>query len=312
MGAFKSLYFSLLPYLCFIPIGYILSKRNMIPKAYISKPLLFVLLPVLVIDKVLEASVSNIAILAVISFLLSSLMLIPAILVKRKLESSLNINILKSSYAYFNVAFFGIPVVTALFGEEGITVLICIYIGSALYGNIFGYIQVAKSRYTTRKAVMEVFRVPFIYAISLAIILKIFNVELPEVMNPVSNVLGVVVSVAGMTIIGMNLTNIKFRAVSWSYYGRILGIRILSAILIVILLLSLEFWLVNGLNSEERQVMALISLFPIAVNLAVFASFLNSWEEEAALLILFSTGLSLILVPTGAALLQFLIGQGII
>ncbi|MGS2741633.1 AEC family transporter [Sinomicrobium sp. M5D2P17] len=312
MGAFKSLYFTLLPYLCFIPIGFILSKKNMIPKAYISKPLLFVLLPVLVIDKVLEASVSNIAILAVISFLLSFLMLIPAILVKRKLESSLNINILKSSYAYFNVAFFGIPVVTALFGEEGITVLICIYIGSALYGNIFGYIQVAKSRYTTRKAIKEVFRVPFIYAISVAVILKIFNVELPEVMGSVSSILGVIVSVAGMTIIGMSLTNIKFGMISWGYYARILGIRVLAAILIVILLLSLEFWLVDELQSEERQVMALISLFPIAVNLAVFASFLNSWEEEAALLILFSTGLSLILVPTGAAFLQFLIGRGII
>lgn len=312
MGAFKALYFNLLPYLCFIPVGYILSKRNMVPKAYINKPLLFVLLPILVVDKVLEASISNIAILAVISFSLSFLMQLPAVMVKHKMDVPMNINILKSSYAYFNVAFFGIPVVTALFGEEGITILICIYIGSALYGNILGYIQVAKSRYSTRKAVKEVFKVPFIYAISLGVILKIFNVELPEVMGSVNSVLGVVVSVAGMTIIGMSLTNIKFGTVSWGYYARILSIRVLAAVLIVVLLLSLEFWLVDGLCSEDRQVMALISLFPIAVNLAVFASFLKSWEEEAALLILFSTGLSLILVPSGAALLQFLIGHEMI
>lgn len=312
MSAFKSLYFTLLPYLCFIPVGYILSKNKIIPKAYINKPLLFLFLPILVIDKVLEANVSNIAILAVISFSLSFLMLGPAVFVHRKLESHLNINILKSSYAYFNVAFFGIPVVTALFGEEGITVLICIYIGSALYGNILGYIQVAKSRFTTREAVREVFKVPFIYAISLAVILKVFQVGPPEILGSITSVLSVVVSVAGMTIIGMSLTTIKFRSVSWKYYARILGVRVLAAILIVSGLLCLEYILIDGLNSEERQVMALISLFPIAVNLAVFASFLRSWEEEAALLILFSTVMSLVLVPAGAMLLQYLTEQGVL
>ncbi|RAV29373.1 AEC family transporter [Sinomicrobium soli] len=304
MDVLKSLYFNLFPYLCFIPAGYILSRHKLVPKAYINKPLLFVLLPVLVIDKVLEARAANIAILAVMSFSLSALMLLPAVWVKHKLKPSLNINILKSSYAYFNVAFFGIPVVTALFGEEGITILICIYIGSALYGNIFGFIQVAKSRFTTRKAVSEVFKVPFIYAISLALILKVFNVHSPAIMGPVSRALSVLVSVAGMTIIGMSLTHIKFRAVSWNYYARILGFRVLAAIAVAALLLFLEYRLINGLNPEERQVMALVSLFPIAVNLAVFASFLKSREEEAALLILLSTGLSLVLVPLGAVLLQ--------
>ena len=300
MDTFKSLYLSLLPYLCCIPIGYLISKRDWIPKSWIHKPLLFVLLPILVIDHVLNAGFSNLVILAVISFLLAFLMIFPAILVNRSIDDSGDINILKSGFSYFNVAFFGIPTVKSLFGEDAVTTLICIYVGTALYGNIIGYIQVAKSKYSTKKAIIEVLKVPFIYIIILALILKAFKVETPEAVKPIVSVLGTIVSVMGMLIIGMNLTNIRFKSLNWGYYSKVLGVRAISAVIITAALMALEYWLIDGLDKEQRQVMALIPLFPIAANLAVFSSFLKSQEKEAALLIVFSMVLSLILVPLGA------------
>ena len=300
MDTFKSLYLSLLPYLCFIPIGYLISKRDWIPKSWIHKPLLFVLLPILVIDHVLNAGFSNLVILAVISFLLAFLMIFPAILVNRSIDDSGDLNILKSGFSYFNVAFFGIPTVKSLFGEDAVTTLICIYVGTALYGNIIGYIQVAKSKYSTKKAIIEVLKVPFIYIIILALILKAFKVETPEAVKPIVSVLGTIVSVMGMLIIGMNLTNIRFKSLNWGYYGKVLGVRAISAVIITAALMALEYWLIDGLDKEQLQVMALIPLFPIAANLAVFSSFLKSQEKEAALLIVFSMVLSLILVPLGA------------
>ncbi|MAO35728.1 MAG: hypothetical protein CMP12_07410 [Zunongwangia sp.] len=300
MDTFKSLYLSLLPYLCCIPIGYLISKRDWIPKSWIHKPLLFILLPILVIDHVLNAGFSNLVILAVISFLLAFLMIFPAILVNRSIDDSGDLNILKSGFSYFNVAFFGIPTVKSLFGEDAVTTLICIYVGTALYGNIIGYIQVAKSKYSTKKAIIEVLKVPFIYIIILALILKAFKVETPEAVKPIVSVLGTIVSVMGMLIIGMNLTNIRFKSLNWGYYGKVLGVRAISAVIITAALMALEYWLIDGLDKEQRQVMALIPLFPIAANLAVFSSFLKSQEKEAALLIVFSMVLSLILVPLGA------------
>ncbi|SFC05272.1 hypothetical protein SAMN04487907_10276 [Zunongwangia mangrovi] len=300
MGTFKDLYLSLLPYLCCIPIGYLISKREWIPKSWIHKPLLFVLLPILVIDHVLDAGFSNLVILAIISFLLAFLMIFPAMLVDKTVDNSGNINILKSGFSYFNVAFFGIPTVKSLFGDDAVTTLICIYVGTALYGNIIGYIQVAKSKFSTKQAIIEVLKVPFIYIIILALILKGFKVETPEALKPVVDVMGTVVSVMGMLIIGMNLTNIKFKSLNWGYYSKVLGIRAISAILITAALMGLEYWLVDGLEKEQRQVMALIPLFPIAANLAVFASFLKSQEKQAALLIVFSMVISMILVPIGA------------
>ena len=300
METFKQLYVSLLPYLCCIPIGYLISKRDWIPKSWIHKPLLFVLLPILVIDHVLDAGFSNLVILAIISFLLAFLMIFPAMLVDKTVDNSGNINILKSGFSYFNVAFFGIPTVKSLFGDDAVTTLICIYVGTALYGNIIGYIQVAKSKFSTKQAIIEVLKVPFIYIIILALILNGFKVETPEDVKPVVDVMGTVVSVMGMLIIGMNLTNIKFKSLNWGYYAKVLGIRAISAILITAVLMGLEFWLIDGLDKEQRKVMALIPLFPIVANLAVFASFLKSQEKQAALLIVFSMVISMILVPIGA------------
>ncbi|WBL23954.1 AEC family transporter [Zunongwangia sp. HRR-M8] len=300
MDTFKSLYSSLLPYLCCIPVGYFISKKEFIPKAWIHKPLLFVLLPILVIDHVLNAEFSNLLILASISFLLAFLMIFPAILVDKWLDNSGDINILKSGFSYFNVAFFGIPTVKSLFGEEAVTTLICIYVGTALYGNIVGYIQVAKSKFGTKQAIIEVLKIPFIYVIILALVLKGFKVETPEVVKPVVEVMGTVVSVMGMLIIGMNLTNIEFKSLDWKYYAKVLGVRAIAAILITAALIGLEYWFIDGLEQKERQVMALIGLFPIAANLAVFASFLKSQEKQSALLIVFSMILSLVLVPLGA------------
>ena len=300
METFKSLYLSLLPYLCCIPVGYFISKYNWIPKSWIHKPLLFLLLPILVIDHVLAAGFSNLVILAVISFLLAFLMIFPAILVDKWIDKSGNINILKSGFSYFNVAFFGIPTVKSLFGDEAVTTLICIYVGTALYGNIIGYIQVAKSKFSTKQALIEVLKVPFIYIIVLALILKGFKVETPETIKPIISVMGTIVSVLGMIIIGMNLTNIKFKSLDWKYYAKILGVRAISAILITAALMGLEFWLIDGLEKQQRQVLALVALFPIAANLAVFASFLKSQEKQAALLIVFSMIISLVLVPLGA------------
>ena len=300
METFKTLYVSLLPYLCCIPIGYLLSKRNWIPKSWIHKPLLFVLLPILVIDHVLDAGFSNLLILAIISFLMAFLMVFPAILVDKSIDNSGDVNILKSGFSYFNVAFFGIPTVKSLFGDDAVTTLICIYVGTALYGNIIGYIQVAKSKFSTKQAIIEVLKIPFIYIIILALVLKAFKVETPQAVKPVVDVIGTVVSVMGMLIIGMNLTNIKFKSLNWGYYAKVLGIRAISAIAITAALMGLEYWLIDGLNKEQRQVMALIPLFPIAANLAVFASFLKSQERQAALLIVFSMVISMILVPIGA------------
>ncbi|MDT0644760.1 hypothetical protein RM553_18105 [Zunongwangia sp. F363] len=257
----------------------------------------------MILEHVLEASTSNLLILSILSFCLALLMIFPAIWVSKRYDG-LDAPLLKSSFSFFNVAFFGIPTVKALFGQEAVTTLICIYAGTALYGDTIGYILVAKSKFGTKKSIKEAFKIPLIYAFLVAIALKIFKFEIPEAVTPVFDVLGIIVSAAGMTVIGMNITSINFKGLNISYYSKVLGTRTISAVLITAVLLGLEYYFINGLGAEERKVLVLIPLFPIAASLTVFASLLESEEKDSALLITLSILISLVLVPLAALFIQ--------
>lgn len=297
MNVFLELYKSLFPYLLFIPLGYWVNKKKWIPKSFITNPLIYVFMPLLVINHILEADSLKLTILPIISFLLAAAMVIPAKMAYRKISKADAPFMLKSSFSFFNVAFFGIPVVTALFGEESVTTLICIYVGTALYGNTIGYYQVAKSKFSSREAVAKIFKIPFLYVFLMALVLKFFQVEMPDPLTPVVDVFSVVVSAGGMMMVGMNVLKVDFKALDLGFFGKILSLRLISAVVIMGLLLLLEFWLVDQLEKEDKQMLTLIPFFPVAANVTVYASFLQSKEEQSGLLVLLTVALSLIFVP---------------
>jgi len=146
--------------MAFIPVGYWVSKKFNFKSDYISKPLINVLLPLLVFTNMLDAEASKLVILPILTFLLALGMNFVAIAVQKKIATESDPLLLRSSFSFFNIAFFGIPTVTALFGEDKVSVLICIYLGSALYGDSIGYYQVAKTKYPKGKALKEMLKIP--------------------------------------------------------------------------------------------------------------------------------------------------------
>jgi len=285
------------PYLLFIPIGVWVDKKGWIKKSWVTTPLIYVLMPVLVINHVLEADPTTILILPVMSFCLAAMMNLPAMWATRTFAKEKNPYMVQSSFAFFNVAFFGIPTVLALYGQGGVTTLISIYVGTALYGDVIGYFQVSKSEKGTKQSLLEIIQVPFLYAFGLAVILKFFEVEVPEEVEPVTNVFSYIVSAAGMMIIGMNISDLKIKGIEWAYLGKFMTLRTLSAIVIMAAIMAIEYFWLDELDSESREIMALIPLFPVAANVTVFASFLGAQEEESALVIILSMAISLILIP---------------
>lgn len=297
MEVFLELYKSLFPYLLFIPFGFWINKKQWVSKDWITKPLIYICMPILVINHVLEADALKLAILPIISFFLAAAMLLPARWAVRHMPKADEPFLLESAFSYFNVAFFGIPIVTALFGEEGITTLICIYIGTALYGNTIGYFQVAKSKYSTRQSIGKILKIPFLYIFFLALSLKAVAIETPDAISPFIDVLSMLVSAGGMLMVGMNVLKVDFKTLDKAYFTKILSLRLISAILLMGVLVLLEYLLVDQLEGEDRQMLALIPFFPIAANVTVYASFIGSKEEQSGILVLLTVGLSLLLVP---------------
>jgi malate permease and related proteins len=294
---------SIFPYLLCIPIGYWIEKKSLFPKSFITGPLIYIMMPILVIYHILEADNTKLLTLPVFSFLLSLAMVLPAKLSHKTFATEYDVHLLKSSFSFFNVAFFGIPIVTALYGNDGLTILICIYIGSALYGDVVGYFLMARSKYSVNESIKKIFQVPFIYAFAIGLLIKWVDVELPQFVEPATDIIGILVSAGGMAIIGSNLTNLNFKDIDWKFVKKAVSFRQISAMAFMAVLLSAEYFIFQFLEVEEREILALIALFPVAANVTVFASLFGSEETNSAILVLVTLVLSLVLVSVSALFL---------
>ena len=298
------LYTELLPVLAFIPAGYFFKKKFSVNAEYISFPLIKILMPVLVFFNMLDAESEKLFILPFFTLLLALAMVPVANLTHKRIGQDFNPMLLKSSFSFFNIAFFGIPAVTALFGEDKVSTLICIYLGSALYGDTIGYFQVARTKYDTSKALKEVAKIPFLYVFVAGIICKSLDMETPEFLEGPLGVISLTVSCAGMLIVGFQLADVSLAKISIAYYLKLIGVRTIAAILILGALMAAEFFAFESLEKEDYQMLFLVSLFPVATNVTVFASFLESEQEKASLIVVISALVSLVLVSVAAFFLM--------
>lgn len=290
------LYGELLPVMAFVLAGYLVAKKFDFNSDFVSKPLINVLLPLIVFTNMLDAEPSKLLTLPFVTFILALAMNYLAIPVQRKFATETDPLLLRSSFSFFNIAFFGIPIVKALFGEESVSVLICIYLGSALYGDTIGFYQVAKTKFSPKRARREVLSIPFLYVFVVGVICKIFEVETPEVLKPALSVVSFVVSAAGMFIVGLQLGNVDFGKIRFPYFAKILGIRTVAAAAIITLLILAISVVAGNVEEDDIRMLALVPLFPVAANVTVFAAFLKADEEQSSLLVFLSMMLSVLQV----------------
>jgi predicted permease len=289
------LYGELLPVMAFVLGGYLIRKKFDFKSDYVSKPLINVLLPLVVFTNMLDAEPTKLLTLPFVTFLLALSMNYLAIPVQKRLATDTDPLLLRSSFSFFNIAFFGIPIVKALFGEESVSVLICIYLGSALYGDTIGYYQVAKTKFSSKRARREMLSIPFLYVFVAGVICKILDLKTPEAVKPALSVVSFAVSAAGMFIVGLQLGDVDFKKIRLGYFAKVLGLRTLAASVIITLII-LGVSVFAELEEDDLRMLALVPLFPVAANVTVFAAFLKADEEQSSLLVFLSMLISVVLV----------------
>ncbi len=296
MSAIGNIAAALLPLYGVILIGWAVGGRLPWAAKLFSTILVFGLIPLLVIDKVLAAETRQLMVIPPLMFAVAALMSIPAHRLAQRLGKDFDPKLLSASFSFFNVAFFGVPVSQALFGEVGASTVICAYIGSALYGDTIGYFLIARTKEGARKAATKALRVPVVYVVIGAIIAKLAGVTMPEAAKPVLSVAGTLVSVLGMAVIGLNLAETGRDDWRPKLMTRILAVRQASGLILLGTALALEAALVGILTPRDRVIVGLVALFPIASNVTLFATLLDTNRKAAAVLVALSSVVSLVLV----------------
>ena len=302
---------NVLPLFGVVVLGFLIgSKLGSLPD-YISKALIYLLIPLLVIDSVTKAKTEQLAIIPPMIFLLAAAMTAVAFLAKKKLGSELDKRLLSSSFSFFNIAFFGVPIVTAIFSPDKVSTVICAYIGSAVYGDTIGYFMIARTQMKKWAAFMQVIKTPLLYAFAAAIILNLVGFETPEALKPVAGMLGWLVSGLGMFVIGCALSDTRLKEIAYVQLTKLVAMRQISAVLILGVLIFAEAMTFNILEAEDRVIVALIAIFPIAATVTVFATMLDTQQKETAALVAFSNVVSLVLASiAGIMLAAFGVGGG--
>ncbi len=304
MDVLNELLTRVLPLYGFIVLGFLANRYWKLQSKWISKSLLYVLIPLLIVDNLLKAELSELTAAASIIFLLAAAMTVPALICHRFIAKDMDSSLLKGSFSYFNIGWFGIPVTLALFGEEQMPLIISAYVGNVLYGDTVGFYLMSRTKdLPVREAVKNVFKIPAIYACVLAVGLNLWGVEFPESLEPVSKGVSWLVSALGMLIIGVTLGKIDFSKISYGLFSKILGMRYLFGALLIAALVFAEQQFFGILEEDQSKLLLLVSAFPIAANLVVFASVLETEEENSALLVGASSLVSLFLVPAVCLLL---------
>ncbi|MCK8493312.1 MULTISPECIES: AEC family transporter [Spirosoma] len=304
MNVLSELLTSVVPLYGFIILGYVASRWLGLKSKPISSLLLYVLIPLVIFDNILKAEPAQLATAMGIIFLLAALMNIPAQLAGRRLGGDINQDLLRCSFSYFNIGWFGIPVVMALFGEEKMPLIISAYMGNVLYGDTVGYYLISRSKdMGVGDSVKNVLKIPAIYALVAAIIANAYGFTMPESLEPVMKGASWTLSALGMTIIGVTLTAVDVKKVDYSLFSKIMAVRYVAAAVILGALVWLESIVLGKLEGDDQKLILLMASFPIAANLVVFATFIDSETENASILVTFSSIISLFLVPATCLLL---------
>ncbi|MCC5920545.1 MAG: hypothetical protein LAT68_15480 [Cyclobacteriaceae bacterium] len=308
MDLIFDLYRKLAYVLVFIPIGWYIDRKGWLNANWISKIVIFLLIPALVFKHVLGAEKSLLLFLPIITFIFSALMNIPAKLISKKSSSTVDKAFLTGSFTYYNITFFGIPVVLSLFSSSYISALICIYLGSAFYANTVGFYQLCKTQIEKKAAIFKVLQIPFFYIFVAALVCRYYELSLGDQVAEAFEVIEWSSAILGMLLLGMNVSHLKIKSTNWMAYIKILGFRVVFGVIIMAGFLTLDYFYFNALPQTVFELMMLIPLFPVATKITIFASFLNVKEEESALYVLISMALSVMLIPAAALLFRHFFG----
>lgn len=273
------------------------SKRNIITDEInrgLTEILLKITLPLMIVssfvftfDESMEKNITKTFIYAFLTFvivaIISYLFLIPIKSKKRK--------ILQFANVFSNCGFIGFPIMESIYGFEGVIYTSIFNMYFAIFTWTYG-IMIFTGK-VTLKEIKKVLLNPCVIAVYLGVFIMKFNIQVPVVIYSTIKIVGSMTSPLSMIIVGVILSkaNIKENLKDWTiYYGSIIKLLIIPILLYLITLI------IND-NSKVANTMLILSAMPAAAMTSILAENFNKEKEYAAVIVFFTTLISLITFP---------------
>lgn len=260
---------NLLPILLISGAGFALGKFLTIDSRALGRVVFYVFSPLLVFDLMVKSALdlrqsltifgftaAVIATLGVISFLLGKLL---------RLERADLLAVILT-VAFGNTGNYGLPLVKFAFGTDALATASLFYITTTILFNTVGVVIASLGHTDLKSAVMGLFKLPIVYGVTLALIVKTLGFNLPL---PLSR--SIEIAANGAIPVMLILLGLELTRVELSRDFRALGLGVSTKLLLgplVGLLLASVF----GLSGAMRQGGILEAAMPAAVATTIVAT----------------------------------------
>ncbi|HET7010268.1 MAG TPA: AEC family transporter [Anaerolineales bacterium] len=202
-----------------------------------------------------------------------------------RLESGLT-SALVLSIGFMNAGNFGLPVTQFAFGQEGLAWATVYFLTMSMLTNSLGAYVAAVGRQSARPALLGLLRVPAVYAIPVALLIRTAGWELPvAIVRPINLLAGATIP-SMLIVLGMHTADIRL-ASRRALLALAAGTRLVASPLI-----ALGVAAVYGLTGVARQAGVLEAGMPTAVLASILANRYDSDPDFVAGAVLLSTLLS--------------------
>ena len=202
-----------LPVFIIIGAGFVAARMLTIDAQTLSRVSLYVLGPALVFSKLVETTVTGTDLVQIVVFTVVGTLLVLALSwvvarllrLNRSTESAFVL-----SCSFVNSGNYGLPLVLFAFGQAGLERALIYFVTGAFMMNTVAVFVASRGQAKARTSLLNIFRVPMIYAIVIAFAARAANLEIPGFISQPLGLTGNAAIPVMLLLVGIQLAGVSF------------------------------------------------------------------------------------------------------
>lgn len=260
---------NLLPVFLAAGAGVVLARRLQVEPRPISQAIFYIFSPCLVFTLLIQSRLTNGDILRMVGFngliaVLTGLLAFAAGRLMRLDRRTLAAVLLTTMFV--NAGNFGLPVIQFAFGDTALAFASLYFVANSILAYTLGVVIASLGSMKFSDALLNLFKVPTVYAVALALVFVWTGWKLPLPLERTTTLLGEAALPSMLLVLGLQFPRIQLSG-NLKPLALVNGLRLLAGPL-----LALAVNLLLGLQGPARQAGILQSAMPAAVLTTVLAT----------------------------------------
>ncbi len=281
---------AIVPVFSIVALGYVLGFFKELDTKTLSELTLYLLTPGLVFTSLMESHILARRLLSTVAFaflIFAALALVSWTLTRLLRYTAAETSGFVLSTTLMNCGNLGLPLIYFAFGTEGLAIAVIFLVCFVIILNTFGIFTAAGGHLPAARALQEIYRLPALYAIAFALLIKGFHLTIPPLLWKPIQMIGHAAIPIILIVLGIQLThaNLKDRL---GRIGLAVGVRLLFTPVLAVLIFALL-----PADALTRRVLIIQSSGPTAVNAVILATKYDTHPAFVSGVILVSTVLSI-------------------